>query len=122
MIDVRRLLAIKAELETAMQGGIDPLMRVVMQRRLDVVCEEIEKAYAEWDKLFEQQELDQLRARVKEMERQLQEYKEDNVKLLRQCLKLYRALMTQRDEAEKVMETCAHNVWFSRLKERSTDA
>ena len=68
MIDVRRLLAIKAELETAMQGGIDPLMRVVMQRRLDVVCEVIEKAYAEWDKLFEPQELDQLKQRVAELE------------------------------------------------------
>ena len=49
MSDVRRLLAIKAELETAMQGGIDPLMRVVTQRRLDVVCKEIEEAREEWN-------------------------------------------------------------------------
>ena len=39
-----------------------------MQRRLDKVCEEIEKACAEWDKLFEPQEIDQLQARVAELE------------------------------------------------------
>jgi len=58
MKDIKKLLAIKAELETAMQRDIDPLMRVVIQRRLDKVCEEIEKAYAGWDKLFEPQEND----------------------------------------------------------------
>ena len=58
MKDIKKLLAIKAELETAMQRDIDPLIRVVMQRRLDKVCEEIEKEYAGWDKLFEPQEND----------------------------------------------------------------
>ena len=56
---------------------------------------------------------------IQSLQKEVQDYKEENVKLLRQCLKLYRALMKQRDEAEKVMETCAHNVWFSRLKERT---
>lgn len=68
MKDIKKLLAIKAELETAMQGGIDPLMRVVMQRRLDVVCEEIEEARAEWDKLFDPQEISRLKKRVAELE------------------------------------------------------
>ena len=68
MSDVRRLLAIKANIETVMQRDLDPLMRVVMQRRLDVVCKEIEESREEWNKLFETQELEQLRARVMELE------------------------------------------------------
>ncbi len=49
MNDVRQLLKTKADIETAMQRA-DPLMRLVMQRRLDVVCGEIEKAREEWHK------------------------------------------------------------------------
>ncbi len=66
-----------------------------------------------------QTERQELRYGCCKLERQAQDYKEENVKLLRQCLKLYRALMKQRDEAEKVMETCAHNVWFCQIKERT---
>ena len=68
MNDVRRLLKNKEYIEKLMQQSLDPLMRVVTQRRLDVVCKEIEEAREEWNKLFETQELDQLRARVKELE------------------------------------------------------
>ena len=67
MNDVRRLLKTKVNIETAMQRA-DPLMRLVMQRQLDVVCGEIEEAREEWHKLFEPQEIDQLRARFKEAE------------------------------------------------------
>ena len=49
MIDVRLLLEGKEYIETAMQRDIDPLMRVVMQRRLDAVCKEIEEAREEFD-------------------------------------------------------------------------
>lgn len=96
MNEVRQLLKNKEYIETAMQRA-DPLMRLVMQRQLDVVCGEIEKAREEWHKLFEPQEIDQLRARVKEaelknriaeLEREVQDYKEENVRLLKQCLAL----------------------------------
>lgn len=67
MNDVRRLLKTKANIETAMQRS-DPLMRLVWQRQLDVVCGEIEKAREEWNKLFEQQGINQLKQRVTELE------------------------------------------------------
>ena len=127
MNDVRRLLKTKVNIETAMQRA-DPLMRLVMQRQLDVVCGEIEEAREEWHKLFEPQEIDQLRARVKEaelknriaeLEREVQDYKEENVKLLQQCLSLYRAVRKANCELDKIEESCDNNVWFSRLKERT---
>jgi len=49
MNDVRRLLKSKEYIEKMMQRA-DPLMRLVMQRRLDVVCGEIEEARKEWHK------------------------------------------------------------------------
>jgi predicted RNase H-like nuclease (RuvC/YqgF family) len=126
MNDVRQLLKTKASIETAMQRA-DPLMRLVMQRQLDVVCGEIEEAREEWHKLFEPQEIDQLRARVKEaelknriaeLEREVQDYKEENVKLLQQCLSLYRAVKKANCELDKIEESCDNNVWFQKIKER----
>jgi len=126
MNDVRRLLKTKVNIETAMQRA-DPLMRLVMQRQLDVVCGEIEEAREEWHKLFEPQEIDQLRARVKEaelknriaeLEREVQDYKEENVKLLQQCLSLYRAVKKANCELDKIEESCDNNVWFQKIKER----
>ena len=52
MNDVRQLLKTKTNIETAMQRA-DPLMRLVLQRRLNVVCAEIEEAREEWHKLME---------------------------------------------------------------------
>ena len=43
-------------------------MRLVMQRQLDVVCGELKEIRDELNKLFEPQEVDQLRARVMELE------------------------------------------------------
>lgn len=126
MNDVRQLLKTKVNIETAMQRA-DPLMRLVMQRQLDVVCGEIEEAREEWHKLFEPQEIDQLRARVKEaelknriaeLEREVQDYKEENVKLLQQCLSLYRAVKKANCELDKIEESCDNNVWFQKIKER----
>ena len=68
MNDVRRLLAIKANIETAMQRDLAPHIRVFAQQQLGEVCKAIEEAREEWDKLFEQQEIDQLKQRVAELE------------------------------------------------------
>jgi len=68
VIDVRRLLAIKANIETAMQRDLAPHIRVFAQQQLGEVCKAIEEAREEWDKLFEQQKIDQLKQRVVEME------------------------------------------------------
>ena len=56
--------------------------------------------------------------RIAELERQVQEYKEENVRLLKQCLSLYRAVKKANCELDKIEESCDNNVWFSRLKER----
>ena len=56
MNDVRQLLKNKEYIEKMMQRA-DPLMRLVMQRRLDVVCKEIEEAR------LEPQEIDLLKQR-----------------------------------------------------------
>lgn len=68
MSDVRLLLKEKADIETAMQRALSPHIRAFAQQQLDAVCKEIEEAREEFGKLFEPQEIDQLRARVKELE------------------------------------------------------
>ena len=85
------------------------------------MSEQIDKSTQEWLKeiMVAESPYAELKKRITELERQVQDYKEENVKLLQQCLALYRALMKQRDEAEKVMQTCAHNVWFCQIKERT---
>lgn len=60
-----------------------------------------------------------LKKRIAELEREVQEYKEENVKLLQQCLALYRAVKKANCELDKIEETCDNNFWFSRLKERT---
>ena len=123
MNDVRQLLKTKANIETAMQRA-DPLMRLVMQRRLDVVCAEIEEAREEWHKSMEHvsdllEENDALKNRIAELEREVQDYKEENVKLLQQCLSLYRAVKKANVELDKIEESCDNNVWFQKIKERT---
>jgi hypothetical protein len=68
MNDVRRLLVIKANLETVMQRDLETSVRVYAEQQLDAVCKQIEEARIEWNKLFEQQEIDQLKHRVSELE------------------------------------------------------
>lgn len=139
MNDVRQLLKTKANIEMAMQRA-DPLMRLVKQRELDVVCGEIEKAREEWNKgergagMSEQIDKStqewlkeigaespdaELKNRIAELEREVQDYKEENVKLLQQCLSLYRAVKKANCELDKIEESCDNNVWFSHLKERT---
>jgi uncharacterized protein YfbU (UPF0304 family) len=123
MNDVRQLLKTKVNIETAMQRA-DPLMRLVMQRQLDVVCGEIEKAREEWHKSMEHvsdllEENYALKNRIAELEREVQDYKEENVKLLQQCLSLYRAVKKANVELDKLEESCDNNVWFQKIKERT---
>lgn len=131
MSDVRQLLKTKANIETAMQRA-DPLMRLVKQRELDVVCGEIEKAQKEQNmkkdigKLHLQKERTDLleenyalKNRIAELEREVQDYKEENVKLLQQCLSLYRAVKKANCELDKIEESCDNNFWFQKIKERT---
>lgn len=68
MIDVRRLLATKADIEKTMRRELAPQTRAYAEQQLYVVCKEIEEAREEFGKLFEPQEIDQLKARVSELE------------------------------------------------------
>ncbi len=61
----------------------------------------------------------QLRALVEDLERQVQDYKEENVKLLQTLLALHRAVKRANVELDKIEESCDNNVWFSQLKERT---
>ena len=65
-------------------------------------------------------------AEIKRLETELdmvqtawQELKEENVRLLQQCLSLYRAVKKANVELDEIEEKCDNNVWFSRLKERT---
>ena len=60
-----------------------------------------------------------LEIRISKLERQVQEYKEENVKLLQTLLALHRAVKRANVELDKIEESCDNNVWFSRLKERT---
>lgn len=81
MNDVRRLLAIKANIETAMQRDLAPHIRVFAQQQLGEVCKAIEEAWEDLSKLFEPQELDQLKQRVAELEASNAVLLEENGKL-----------------------------------------
>jgi len=60
-----------------------------------------------------------LEQKIAELERHVQEYKEENVKLLQQCLALYRAVKKANCELDKIEESCDNNVWFQKIKERT---
>jgi uncharacterized protein YfbU (UPF0304 family) len=60
-----------------------------------------------------------LKNRIAELEREVQDYKEENVKLLQQCLSLYRAVRKANCELDKIEESCDNNVWFQKIKERT---
>ncbi len=118
MKDIKWLLKEKANLETVMQRGLETSVRAFAQQELDKVCKQIKEACEEWDRLFEQQEIDLLKQRVSELEHQVQEYKEENVKLLQTLLSLYRAVKKANCNLDAIEEKCDNNVWFQRLKER----
>jgi len=60
-----------------------------------------------------------LEIRISKLERQVQEYKEENVKLLQTLLALHRAVKRANVELDKIEESCDNNVWFQKIKERT---
>jgi len=60
-----------------------------------------------------------LNQRITELEREVQDYKEENVRLLQTLLALHRAVKRANVELDKIEESCDNNVWFQRLKERT---
>ena len=83
------------------------------------MSEQIDKSTQEWLKEIGAESTDaELKNRITKLEREMQEYKEENVKLLQQCLALYRAVKKANVELDKIEESCDNNFWFSKLKER----
>ena len=84
------------------------------------MSEQIDKSTQAWLKEIGAESPDaELKNRIAELERQLQDYKEENVKLLQTLLALYRAVKKANVELDKIEEKCDNNFWFSRLKERT---
>lgn len=57
--------------------------------------------------------------KITKLERQVQEYKEENVKLLQTLLSLYRAVKAANCNLDAIEEKCDNNVWFQKIKERT---
>jgi predicted nucleic acid-binding Zn-ribbon protein len=84
------------------------------------MSEQIDKTTKDWLKEIGAESPDaELKKRIAQLEREVQDYKEENVKLLQQCLALHRAVKRANAELDKLEESCDNNVWFSRLKERT---
>ena len=84
------------------------------------MSEQIDKSTQDWLKEIGAESPDtELKNRIAELEREVQEYKEENVKLLQTLLALHRAVKRANVELDKIEESCDNNVWFSRLKERT---
>jgi len=84
------------------------------------MSEQIDKSTQEWLKEIEAESPDaELKNRIAELEREVQDYKAENVKLLQQCLSLYRAVKKANCELDKIEKSCDNNVWFQKIKERT---
>ena len=84
------------------------------------MSEQIDKSTQAWLKEIGAESPDaELKNRIAELERQLQDYKEENVKLLQTLLALYRAVKKANVELDKIEEKCDNNVWFQKIKERT---
>ena len=84
------------------------------------MSEQIDKSTQYWLKEIGAESPDaELKNRIAAMEREVQEYKEENVKLLQQCLSLYRAVKKANCNLDKVEEKCEADVWFQKIKERT---
>jgi predicted RNase H-like nuclease (RuvC/YqgF family) len=57
--------------------------------------------------------------RIAELEREVQGYKEENVRLLQTLLSLHRAVKRANVELDAIEEKCDNNVWFQKIKERT---
>ena len=84
------------------------------------MSEQIDKSTQAWLKEIGAESPDaELKNRIAELERQVQDYKEENVKLLQTLLALYRAVKKANVELDKLEEKCDNNVWFQKIKERT---
>ena len=84
------------------------------------MSDQIDKSNRDWLKEIGAESSDaELKNRITKLEREMQKYKEENVKLLQQCLALYLAVKRANVELDKIEESCDNNVWFQRLKERT---
>lgn len=83
------------------------------------IKEHIGKLYLQKECIDLLEENDALKKRITKLEREMQEYKEENVRLLQQCLSLYRAVKKANCEMDKVEEKCEADVWFQKIKERT---
>ena len=81
--------------------------------------EDIWKLYLQKERTDLLEENDALKKRIAELEREVQEYKEENVKLLQTLLALHRAVKRANVEMDKIEESCDNNVWFQKIKERT---
>jgi hypothetical protein len=92
-----------------------------LQQEIEKQCKEIcDKTTKDWLKEIGAESSDaELKNRIAELEREVQGYKEENVRLLKQCLALYRAVKKANCELDKIEESCDNNVWFCKLKERT---
>jgi hypothetical protein len=82
------------------------------------MSEQIDKSTQAWLKEIGAESPDaELEKRIAELEREVQDYKEENVKLLQTLLALHRAVKRANCELDKIEESCDNNVWFSQLKE-----
>ncbi len=79
MKDIKWLLKEKGEIDEALKADdITPTVRLILQEELERFEKLIAQNREEWNKLFEPQEIDQLRARVKQLEA-------SNAELLEAC-------------------------------------
>ena len=84
------------------------------------MSKQIDKSTQEWLKEIGAESPDaELKNRITKLEREVQDYKEENVRLLQQCLSLYRAVKKANVELDKIEEKCDSNVWFQKIKERT---
>jgi predicted RNase H-like nuclease (RuvC/YqgF family) len=84
------------------------------------MSEQIDKSTQDWLKEIGAESPDtELKNRIAELERQVQDYKEENVKLLQTLLALHRAVKRANVDLDKIEESCDNNVWFQKIKERT---
>ena len=84
------------------------------------MSEQIDKSTQAWLKEIGAESPDaELKNRIAELEREVQGYKEENIKLLKTLLALYRAVKRVNGNLDEIERECDNDVWFQRLKERT---
>jgi len=84
------------------------------------MSEQIDKTTKDWLKEIGAESPEaELKSRIAELEREVQEYKEENVKLLQTLLALYRAVKRVNGNLDEIEGECDNDVWFQKIKERT---